>query len=273
MNPLTEQQAANLEETASSMEEITSTVQLNAKNAERANDLASDAAKVAADGGKLIEKVVGTMSAIHDSAAKIADIIGVIDGIAFQTNILALNAAVEAARAGEQGRGFAVVASEVRTLAQRSANAAKDIKELISDSVEKVESGNVLVNQSDETMGGIVKAITHVNDLMAEIAAASVEQASGIESVNEAITQMDEMTQQNAALVEQAAAAAESMNAQAEQLEGRVQSFDVGDSYVRQSSQHAAIEHKHEKAVSHSSKVEPRQLPKKQVDDDEWESF
>ena len=192
----TEQQASNLEETASSMEEITSTVQLNADNAKQANGLASDAANVASDGGKLIEQVVGTMSGINESATKIADIIGVIDGIAFQTNILALNAAVEAARAGEQGRGFAVVASEVRTLAQRSANAAKDIKELISDSVSKIESGNALVNQSGETMNNIVDSIKRVNDIMSEIASASAEQASGIDEINRAIVQMDEMTQQ-----------------------------------------------------------------------------
>ena len=269
----TEQQAANLEETASSMEQITSTVQLNAKNAKQANELASDAAKVALDGGQLIEKVVDTMSEINASATKIADIIGVIDGIAFQTNILALNAAVEAARAGEQGRGFAVVASEVRTLAQRSANAAKDIKELIADSVSKVESGNKLVSQSGDTMHNIVDAITHVNDIMAEIASASSQQASGIEAINEAIVQMDEMTQQNAALVEEAAAAAESMNTQAEQLGNRVQSFIVDDVYVSQFKKQPVLEHK-QSGVSSNRKIVERDLPNQSLeDDDEWESF
>jgi methyl-accepting chemotaxis protein len=185
---------------------------------------------VASNGGDLIQEVVVTMSSINESSQKIADIIGVIDGIAFQTNILALNAAVEAARAGEQGRGFAVVASEVRTLAQRSANAAKDIKDLISDSVSKVESGNSLVNQSGETMKEIVTAIQRVNDIMSEIAAASAEQASGIDEVSKAVTQMDEMTQQNAALVEEAAAAAESMRTQASELTGRVGTFKLNES-------------------------------------------
>jgi methyl-accepting chemotaxis protein len=275
----TEQQAANLEETASSMEEITSTVQLNAENAKRANGLASNASSVATEGGKLIENVVGTMAEIHTSAARIADIIGVIDGIAFQTNILALNAAVEAARAGEQGRGFAVVASEVRTLAQRSANAAKDIKELISDSVDKVESGNKLVNQSGQTMGEIVEAITHVNEIMADIASSSAEQAAGIESINEAIVQMDEMTQQNAALVEEAAAAAESMNTQAKQLGQRVQTFDIGQ--VRFSAADAPVQSmKKSPPIQESSAVSPPPASAKHVllpanveNEDEWESF
>lgn len=225
----TEQQASSLEETASSMEELTSTVRLNAENANQANTLASQAVQVAGNGGNLIQQVVKTMASINDSSNKISDIIGVIDGIAFQTNILALNAAVEAARAGEQGRGFAVVASEVRTLAQRSANAAKDIKDLISDSVSKVESGNVLVNQSGETMKDIVTSIQGVNDIMSEIAAASAEQSSGIDEVSKAITQMDEMTQQNAALVEEAAAAAESMRTQACDLHERMGSFKVDE--------------------------------------------
>lgn len=221
----TEQQAANLEETASSMEELTSTVKLNADNARQANQLAERAASVAVDGGELIQQVVTTMTAINESSQKIADIIGVIDGIAFQTNILALNAAVEAARAGDQGRGFAVVASEVRTLAQRSANAAKDIKALISDSVKKIESGNNLVGKSGDTMKEIVTAIKRVNDIMSEIAAASVEQSTGIEEISLAVSQMDEMTQQNAALVEEAAAAAESLQSQATQLTQRVAMF------------------------------------------------
>lgn len=221
----TEQQAANLEETASSMEELTSTVKLNADNARQANQLAERASTVAVDGGELIQQVVTTMTAINESSQKIADIIGVIDGIAFQTNILALNAAVEAARAGDQGRGFAVVASEVRTLAQRSANAAKDIKALISDSVKKIESGNNLVGKSGDTMKEIVTAIKRVNDIMSEIAAASVEQSTGIEEISLAVSQMDEMTQQNAALVEEAAAAAESLQSQATQLTQRVSMF------------------------------------------------
>ncbi len=228
----TEQQAASLQETASSMEELTSTVRLNAENANQANGLASQASTVATNGGELINEVVDTMSSINESSQKIADIIGVIDGIAFQTNILALNAAVEAARAGEQGRGFAVVASEVRTLAQRSANAAKDIKDLISDSVAKVKSGNELVSKSGETMQEIVVSIQRVNDIMSEIAAASAEQASGIDEVSKAVTQMDEMTQQNAALVEQAAAAAESMRHQASDLNQRVGTFKLSEQDV-----------------------------------------
>ncbi|MDF3935775.1 methyl-accepting chemotaxis protein [Pseudomonas citronellolis] len=223
----TEQQASSLEETASSMEELTSTVKLNAENARQANSLAVNASEVATEGGNVVQKVVGTMSAINDSARKIADIIGVIDGIAFQTNILALNAAVEAARAGEQGRGFAVVAGEVRTLAQRSAAAAKEIKTLISDSVDKVESGNTLVAQAGQTMSDIVVAIKRVTDIMAEIAAASAEQSSGIEEVNGAVSQMDEMTQQNAALVEEAAASAEALQEQAGMLNQSVAVFKL----------------------------------------------
>ncbi|GEA11946.1 methyl-accepting chemotaxis protein [Alteromonas sp. KUL49] len=224
----TEQQASSLEETASAMEQLTGTVKLNAENADQAKSLASQASEVASDGGKVIEEVVHTMGEINESAQRISDIIGVIDGIAFQTNILALNAAVEAARAGEQGRGFAVVASEVRTLAQRSAEAAKDIKALISTSVEKISNGNTLVNKSGETMADIVTAITRVNDIMSEIAAASAEQSTGIQEVNNAVVQMDEMTQQNAALVEQAAAAADSMRQQSGQLAQRVSLFNVG---------------------------------------------
>ncbi|CDF81475.1 aerotaxis transducer [Pseudomonas knackmussii B13] len=225
----TEQQASSLEETASSMEELTSTVKLNAENARQANSLAVNASEVATEGGNVVQKVVGTMSAINDSARKIADIIGVIDGIAFQTNILALNAAVEAARAGEQGRGFAVVAGEVRTLAQRSAAAAKEIKTLISDSVDKVESGNTLVAQAGQTMSDIVIAIKRVTDIMAEIAAASAEQSSGIEEVNSAVSQMDEMTQQNAALVVEAAASAEALQEQAGMLNQSVAVFKLDD--------------------------------------------
>ncbi|MES2039071.1 MAG: methyl-accepting chemotaxis protein [Pseudomonadota bacterium] len=227
----TEQQAASLEETASSMEELTSTVQQNADNARQANTLALNASEVASKGGQVVGDVVHTMSSIKESSKKIVDIIGVIDGIAFQTNILALNAAVEAARAGEQGRGFAVVATEVRNLAQRSANAAKEIKELISSSVDKVEVGSRLVDDAGKTMGEIVVSIKNVADIMAEITAASAEQRDGINQVSMAIGKMDEATQQNAALVEQAAAAASSMRDQANNLNNAVSIFkiDVND--------------------------------------------
>jgi len=221
----TEEQASSLEETASSMEELTSTVRQNADNARQANQLAAGASEVAVKGGAVVGQVVQTMSSINESSKKIVDIISVIDGIAFQTNILALNAAVEAARAGEQGRGFAVVATEVRTLAQRSAAAAKEIKELISDSVAKVEDGTRLVDEAGATMDEIVSAVKRVTDIMSEISAASQEQSSGIEQVNQAVTQMDEVTQQNAALVEEAAAAAESMQEQAQSLTQAVSVF------------------------------------------------
>ena len=223
----TEEQASSLEETASSMEELTSTVRQNADNARQANQLAAGASEVAVKGGAVVGQVVQTMSSINESSKKIVDIISVIDGIAFQTNILALNAAVEAARAGEQGRGFAVVATEVRTLAQRSAAAAKEIKELISDSVSKVEDGTRLVDEAGSTMDEIVSAVKRVTDIMAEISAASQEQSSGIEQVNQAVTQMDEVTQQNAALVEEAAAAAESMQEQAQTLTQAVSTFKL----------------------------------------------
>ena len=223
----TEEQASALEETASSMEELTSIVRQNADNAQQANQLAISASGAAENGGKVIEQVVGTMAGINSASTKIADIIGVIDGIAFQTNILALNAAVEAARAGEQGRGFAVVASEVRSLAQRSAQAAKEIKVLIEDSVSKVDDGAQLVEKAGRTMQEIVSSVRHVADVVAEISAASREQSAGIEEVNRAITQMDEVTQQNAALVEQAAAAAASMQDQAGQLAQLVSVFQV----------------------------------------------
>ena len=221
----TEQQASSLEETASSMEELTGTVKQNAYNARQANELALGAAAVAGRGGEVVGQVVTTMGSINESSKKIADIISVIDGIAFQTNILALNAAVEAARAGEQGRGFAVVATEVRNLAQRSAAAAKEIKSLINDSVEKVGNGSKLVDEAGKTMDEIVTSIKRVTDIMSEITAASREQSAGIEQVNQAITQMDEATQQNAALVEQAAAAAESMQEQAQTLAQAVATF------------------------------------------------
>ena len=223
----TETQAGALEETASSMEEITATVRQNADNARQANALVTSASNFAVKGGEEVGKVVHTMNSIKESSRKIVDIISVIDGIAFQTNILALNAAVEAARAGEQGRGFAVVASEVRNLAQRSANAAKEIKTLIGDSVEKVGTGDKLVEAAGKTMDEIVRSVKHVADIMAEITAAGQEQSSGIEEVNRAITQMDEMTQQNTALVEQAAAAAESMEEQAGNLARAVSAFKL----------------------------------------------
>ncbi|MBB5883375.1 methyl-accepting chemotaxis protein [Xanthomonas sp. LMG 8992] len=223
----TEQQAASLEETAASMEELTSTVKQNAEHARQANQLASGAAAVASQGGAVVGQVVETMSGIEASSRKIADIIGVIDGIAFQTNILALNAAVEAARAGEQGRGFAVVASEVRTLAQRSANAAKEIKTLIDDSVTRVAEGSALVDRAGNTMQEIVASVQRVTDIMGEISAASQEQSAGIEQVNQTVTQMDESTQQNAALVEEATAAARSMEQQSVELTQAVALFKL----------------------------------------------
>ncbi|WP_416384858.1 methyl-accepting chemotaxis protein [Shewanella sp. TC10] len=269
----TEQQASSLEETASSMEELTGTVKLNSENAIQANSLASEASGVAIDGGNIIKDVVTTMSSINESARKISDIIGVIDGIAFQTNILALNAAVEAARAGEQGRGFAVVASEVRTLAQRSADAAKDIKELISDSVKKIENGNVLVNQSGDTMEKIVTSIKRVNDIMSEIAAASKEQATGIDEVGKAVMQMDEVTQQNAALVEQAAAAAESLQSQAEQLADRVSTFKIDDAYNDLPERNIERLVKPETNKRLSSRSPQKKIRAASPEEDEWESF
>ncbi|MFZ4478408.1 MAG: methyl-accepting chemotaxis protein [Rhodoferax sp.] len=223
----TEQQASSLEETAASMEQLTATVKQNADNARQANQLAVAASGVAVKGGSVVAEVVGTMGAINASSRKIVDIIGVIDGIAFQTNILALNAAVEAARAGEQGRGFAVVAAEVRNLAQRSAAAAKEIKTLIGDSVDKVEEGSKQVAEAGKTMDEIVDSVKRVTDIMAEISAASQEQTSGIEQINQAITQMDQVTQQNAALVEEAAAAAASLQEQASNLSQVVSVFKL----------------------------------------------
>ncbi|OEZ86551.1 methyl-accepting chemotaxis protein IV [Janthinobacterium sp. HH106] len=214
----TEEQASSLEETASSMEQLTSAVRQNADNARQANALAGAASDVAGKGGAVVGQVVQTMESINASSRKIVDIISVIDGIAFQTNILALNAAVEAARAGEEGRGFAVVASEVRSLAQRSASAAKEIKTLIGDSVEQVEIGSKLVHDAGRTMDEVVTSVRQVADIMQEITAASAEQSAGIEQVNQAVLQMDQVTQQNAALVEEAAAAAESLQDQAQTL-------------------------------------------------------
>ena len=223
----TEEQAGSLEETASSMEELTSTVKQNADNARQANQLAASAAQVAVKGGEVVAQVVGTMESINSSSNKIVDIISVIDGIAFQTNILALNAAVEAARAGEQGRGFAVVASEVRNLAQRSASAAKEIKTLIGASVEQVNAGSMLVAQAGSTMNDIVDSVQRVSDIITEITAASSEQSVGIDEINRAIGQMDAVTQQNAALVEESAAAAESMQHQAHSLAQVVSVFKL----------------------------------------------
>ncbi|MGF6117037.1 methyl-accepting chemotaxis protein [Janthinobacterium lividum] len=224
----TEQQAGSLEETASTMEEMTSTVRQNADNARQANQLAISASQVASQAGGVVSQVVDTMGAINASSKKIGDIIAVIDGIAFQTNILALNAAVEAARAGEQGRGFAVVASEVRNLAQRSAAAAKEIKQLIDSSAEQVGAGEKLVALAGETMEKVVSSVQHVTDIVAEISSASAEQSAGIEQINQAIVEMDNMTQQNSALVEQASAAAQAMNEQAAGLAQIVSVFKVG---------------------------------------------
>jgi methyl-accepting chemotaxis protein len=228
----TEQQAGSIEETASAMEELTSTVKQNADNARQANQLAESASEVAIQGGSVVHQVVQTMGSINESSKKIVDIISVIDGIAFQTNILALNAAVEAARAGEQGRGFAVVASEVRSLAQRSAAAAKEIKALIDDSVEKVDIGSRLVEQAGATMNEVVASVKRVTDIVGEISSASQEQSAGISEVGQAITQMDEGTQQNAALVEQAAAAAQSLQDQAATLAGLVNRFQLDPAQV-----------------------------------------
>ena len=240
----TEQQAGSLEETAASMEQLTGTVRQNADNARQANQLAITASNVALEGGAVVGQVITTMGSINESSRKIVDIIGVIDGIAFQTNILALNAAVEAARAGEQGRGFAVVASEVRTLAQRSAAAAKEIKGLIGDSVDKVDLGAKLVDQAGATMEQVVESIRRVTDIMAEITHASAEQTSGIEQVNQAIAHMDEATQQNAALVEESAAAAASMQDQAAKLAQAVGVFRLDGAAaapVRAATAHPAL--------------------------------
>jgi methyl-accepting chemotaxis protein len=268
----TEEQASSLEETASSMEELTSTVKQNADNARQANQLAQSASGIAVKGGDVVGQVVGTMASINESSRKIVDIISVIDGIAFQTNILALNAAVEAARAGEQGRGFAVVASEVRNLAQRSAAAAKDIKQLINDSVEKVEAGSQLVNQAGTTMNEIVTSITRVTDIMSEITSASQEQSSGIEQVNVAITQMDQVTQQNAALVEEAAAAAESMQDQAARLSEVVSVFKLLGGVAEAKQAPRRVVAVAAKPVA-ATRTALKKVVKHTADGDEWETF
>ncbi|WP_341539425.1 methyl-accepting chemotaxis protein [Thiobaca trueperi] len=274
----TEEQASSLEETASSMEELTSTVKQNADNARQASQLAISASDVALKGGTVVSASVETMAAISESSNKIADIIGVIDGIAFQTNILALNAAVEAARAGEQGRGFAVVAAEVRNLAQRSANAAKEIKTLIGDSVAKVDAGTVQVNEAGQRMTEIVQSIKRVTDLVAEISAASNEQSSGIEQVNQAIIQMDDVTQQNAALVEEAAAAAESLEEQAQKLASVVAVFKLDQGGMRAVAEPSRARPSAKPASSHRApqavKVRNKPAPNKSARaEDDWDEF
>ncbi len=275
----TEDQAANLEKTAASMEELSSTVKQNADNAKQANQLAAAASGVAVKGGDVVAQVVTTMANINDSAQKIEDIISVIDGIAFQTNILALNAAVEAARAGEQGRGFAVVAGEVRNLAQRSASAAKEIKELITDSVSKTAEGTKQVEHAGQTMQEIVTSVQRVSDIIGEISAASQEQSAGIEQVNEAIMKMDDVTQQNTALVEQAAAAAESMMEQADELMNAVSVFQLGDATGASKANERRLSHSPMRAAatkpikSAAKPASPKLNVKSNSDDGDWEEF
>jgi len=279
----TEEQASSLEETASSMEEMTSTVKQNADNAKQANQLAVAAREQAEKGGDVVQKAVSAMGEINTSSKKIADIIGVIDEIAFQTNLLALNAAVEAARAGEQGKGFAVVAAEVRNLAQRSAGAAKEIKGLINESVERVDEGSRLVDDSGKTLEEIVNGVKKVSDIIAEISAAAQEQTAGIEEVNRAISQMDEMTQQNAALVEQATAASESMNEEAQDMNNLMDFFDLGDvepepvvvapkKRRRRASAAQAVQEA-APAVAARRKAPATKRPAAPAEDDEWEEF
>ena len=270
----TEEQASSLEETAASMEELTSTVKQNSENAKQANQLAGGASNIAIRGGEVVSKVVETMSSISESSKKIVDIISVIDGIAFQTNILALNAAVEAARAGEQGRGFAVVASEVRNLAQRSAAAAKEIKTLIGDSVDKVKAGTELADKAGKTMEEVVSSVKRVTDIMAEISAASIEQSSGIEQVNQAIAQMDDVTQQNAALVEEAAAAAESLEEQAQELSKMISTFRLSGAQAAPVAVRSA-----KRALAAPSRPVPQRPVAKtnpkiaKTNDEEWKEF
>ena len=270
----TEEQASSLEETASSIEELTGTVKQNADNAQQANQLAASARTEAEKGGEVVSNAISAMGEINQASKKIADIIGVIDEIAFQTNLLALNAAVEAARAGEQGRGFAVVAAEVRNLAQRSAGAAKEIKTLINDSVQKVDEGSKLVDESGSTLEEIVNSVQKVSDIIAEIAAASSEQSTGIDQINKAVSQMDEMTQQNASLVEEAAAASESMDEQAKGLTSLISFFNTGDSGTSQVANDR-------RGSERPWKEEPKAKPAARVErkaasgggDDEWEEF
>ncbi|MDQ3775167.1 MAG: methyl-accepting chemotaxis protein [Pseudomonadota bacterium] len=287
----TEEQASSLEETASSMEEFTGTLRQNANNAREANQLSSNARQQAERGGAVVRAAIAAMAEINASAKRIADIIGVIDEIAFQTNLLALNAAVEAARAGEQGRGFAVVASEVRNLAQRSAGAAKEIKDLIQDSVRKVEDGSKLVDQSGAALGEIVSSVKRVSDMIAEIAAASQEQSSGIEQVNRAITQMDQATQQNAALVEEAAAASESLEEQANHLTEIMEFFKLQEMAATSTPERiahaplAAVERRaterpwsgtpsaRPKTTSSPAKVPAQRVAVAGGDEKEWEEF
>ncbi len=263
----TEEQASSLEETASAMEQITATVKQNAENARQANQLAAQASRVAVEGGEVVGQVVSTMEGINVSSRKIVDIISVIDGIAFQTNILALNAAVEAARAGEQGRGFAVVASEVRNLAQRSASAAKEIKVLIDDSVSKVDNGTQLVAKAGATMAEVVSSVKNVTDIVGEISIASHEQSTGIEEINKAITQMDEVTQQNAALVQEASSAAYSLNEQAERLAESISIFKVSAAAVNTAVRQPS-------PLKRPALLSGRaRLPADKTDEGSWETF
>jgi methyl-accepting chemotaxis protein len=271
LNNRTAQQAAALEETASSMEELTSTVSQNSDNARQANQLAQNASQIAVQGGEVVKEVIDTMDSINASSRKIVDIISVIDGIAFQTNILALNAAVEAARAGEQGRGFAVVATEVRNLAQRSAAAAKEIKVLIDDSVEKVDSGTKLVVRAGDTMSDVVASVKQVSDIVAEISAATTEQNAGISQVHQSITAMDQVTQQNAALVEQTAAASQAMQDQAEILARAVSAFRIDAGHLKPA---PVLRNASRPASTSAVAVRPAQ-PRKVANaaGDEWEQF
>jgi len=270
LNNRTSAQAAALEETASSMEELTSTVSQNSDNARQANQLAQNASQIAVQGGEVVREVIDTMASINASSHKIVDIISVIDGIAFQTNILALNAAVEAARAGEQGRGFAVVATEVRNLAQRSSAAAKEIKALIDDSVEKVDSGTKLVVRAGDTMSDVVASVKQVSDIVAEISAATAEQNAGIAQVHQSITSMDQVTQQNAALVEETAAASQALQDQAEVLARAVSAFRIGVAHLKS----APVLHSASKpAASTAVAVRPARQRKVASGADEWEQF